>query len=94
MIKLINELITSNYTEILHEKDYDLAPHNFIVNKVNYEGDGSPTLAIVNFQNGPIKENGINGVYNEDLIAMVIKRLESFQKTQFRCSENALALVK
>ena len=51
-------------------------------------------LATVSFQKGPIKECGVNGCCNEDLIAMVIDRLESFQKSEFSCSENALAITK
>jgi predicted deacetylase len=31
---------------------------------------------------------------NEDLIAMVITRLEHFQKSEFACRENALAITK
>jgi len=51
------------------------------------------TLTKVNFQKGPIKETGINGCYNEDLIAMVIDRLEGFQTSKFKCKENAKALI-
>jgi hypothetical protein len=48
----------------------------------------------INFQKGPIKERGVNGCHNEDLIAIVIDRLQSFQKTDFSCRENALAITK
>ena len=51
-------------------------------------------LAEIHFQEGPIKECGVNGVCNEDLINMVIERLECFQKTDFACRENALAITK
>ena len=47
----------------------------------------------IHFQEGPIKECGVNGVCNEDLINMVIERLERFQETEFRCRENALAIT-
>ena len=39
------------------------------------------------------KECGVNGVCNEDLINMVIDRLEHFQNSEFRCRENALAIT-
>ena len=52
------------------------------------------TITKIYFQKGPIKENGINGCHNEDLIAIVIDRLQSFQKGEFACRENALALTK
>ena len=51
-------------------------------------------LTTVTFQKGPIKEYEVNGCCNEDLIAMVIDRLESFQKSKFVCRENALAITK
>lgn len=43
---------------------------------------------------GAIKEHGVNGVANEDLIVMVIDRLNSFQESQFKCRENAIAITK
>jgi len=60
------------------------------------EGVKVPTAiyAQIGFQNGPIKENEVNGCHHEDLLAIVIDRLESFQKGDFRCRENALALTK
>lgn len=48
----------------------------------------------INFQNGPIKENGVNGCHNEDLIAIVIDRLQCFQAGEYSCRENALAITK
>ena len=51
-------------------------------------------MASVKFQKGPVKENGVNGCFMEDLLAIVIDRLEGFQSGDFRCRENALALTK
>ena len=45
------------------------------------------------FQNGPIKEFGVNGITQEALLAVVIDRLRSFQDGPFRCRENAIALT-
>jgi hypothetical protein len=50
-------------------------------------------LGVLNFQDGPIAENGVNGVTNEDLLAIVIERIENFQDSEFSCRENALALT-
>ena len=44
------------------------------------------------FQEGPVKEYGVNGVQNEDLLVIVIDRLQSFQKGDFVCAENEEAL--
>lgn len=46
------------------------------------------------FQNGPIKEFGVNGCHQEDLLAIVIDRLQHFQAGEYACRENALALTK
>jgi hypothetical protein len=48
----------------------------------------------INFQNGPINENGVNGVTQEVLLAIVADRLRSFQAGKYACRENALALTK
>jgi len=91
MVKLTNGLLTEKYTTVWHEKDYRLdAPSIFEVRKVE---DGT-TLATIRFQEGPIKLVGVNGVNNEDLIHMVIRRLEGFQEWDHQCRENAHAITK
>jgi hypothetical protein len=49
---------------------------------------------IIAFQNGPVVENGINGVQNETLLEIVRHRLQCFQAGPFPCRENAIALTK
>lgn len=44
------------------------------------------------FQNGPIKEFGVNGITQEALLAIVMDRLKAFQSGQFSCPDNAAAL--
>ncbi len=61
-------------------------------NKLKYDPEGE--FGFVKFQNGPVKENGVNGCHQEDLLAIVIHRLQSFQSSEFACRENALALTK
>ncbi len=56
--------------------------------------DGSENGLDVYFQNGPIAEEGVNGITQEVLLAIVIDRLRSFQNGPFACRENALALTK
>ncbi len=46
----------------------------------------------INFQNGPIKECGVNGITQEALLAIVIDRLRSFQAGPYACDDNAVAL--
>lgn len=91
MKKVTHDLLTSKYTEVYQEKEFsNFAPHNFEVRRVE---DGE-VLAKLHFQEGPIKEAGVNGVMGEDLIAMVINRLEHFQASPFGCRENAMAITK
>jgi hypothetical protein len=84
---------TEKYTQVFATDTPDFgANHAYQVRR--REDDSSHVLAVVNFQKGPIREFGVNGCMNEDLIAMVIDRLEGFQTTQFKCRENALAITK
>jgi len=63
--------------------------HEFaIIKKENDE-----MIQAINFQHGPIKENGVNGIQNVDLINIVIDNLQHFQQGKFACRENAVALT-
>lgn len=89
-MKLTHDLLTNKHTEVHHEDDFvHNAPHHFYVT----DTDGN-TLQHVDFQCGPIKEHGVNGVNNEDLIAMVICRLQHFQESEFSSRENSIAITK
>lgn len=44
------------------------------------------------FQNGPITEVGVNGVTHEALIAILIDRLDGFQRGPYKCGDNEGAL--
>lgn len=48
---------------------------------------------LIPFQNGPIPGNGVNGLTQEALLAIVADRLRSFQAGPFACAENAEALA-
>ena len=91
-VKLENgSLLTNKYISVFHEKHYEFnAPHHFVV-----EGSESKTpLCNIDFQCGPIKERGVNGVCNEDLINMCLVRLKAFQNSEFKCRENSIAITK
>ena len=65
------------------------------LSKVGDNGFGHEfSRMVVLFQNGPIKEFGVNGITQEALLAIVIDRLRSFQSGPFSCRENAIALTK
>lgn len=83
---------SEKYTQVFacDEKEFN-ANHKYSVSSTK---EPSTVLCVIDFQKGPIKEHGVNGVCNEDLIAMVIDRLESFQASEFKCRENAIAITK
>lgn len=91
---LEHDILSTKYTRVMHEKEFKHnAPHHFEV--YADKGQAKPFLVgNVHFQEGPIKENGVNGVCNEDLISMVICRLEHFQKSEFSSRDNAMAITK
>lgn len=57
-------------------------------------GEDHSRLVIL-FQNGPIgvDGNGVNGITQEALLAIVADRLRSFQKGPYSCKANACALT-
>jgi hypothetical protein len=58
-------------------------------------GDGKPSFVVsIGFQDGPIKEVGVNGVTNEALLAILIDRMRGFQAGQYASRDNAVALTK
>lgn len=48
---------------------------------------------VLDFQDGPIKEEGFNGLTSEVLMDILIDRMKSFQSSKFSCRENAIALT-
>lgn len=96
-MELKNPLFTRKYTAV------DMADNNhFIISKVSdMNNQLRPTdyplpepLCQLSFQDGPIKEVGVNGIQNEDLLLIVLTRLQNFQNSEFACRENALAITK
>jgi len=67
--------------------DYDIRSTDKI------EAGLTKILGSVSFQKGAIQEHGVNGIQNENLLAIVIDRLEGFQSGEFACNENHLALI-
>jgi hypothetical protein len=84
---------TNNYTEIwvIDEPGTGNACHKYSIRELK---DSNNEFSFIKFQEGPIKENGVNGCHQEDLLAIVIDRLRSFQTGKFSCRENALAITK
>ena len=82
--------------EAVDEKAYG-ANHAYEISAVvDPEGldEGQNTFTTIRFQKGPIKETGVNGIHNEDLIHVVLDRLYGFQDTLHACRENAIVITK
>lgn len=99
MVETKHDLLTSNYTQVFEEANpQSYAPCTFeVTRKLPPNTEFNPEtdlLARVHFQEGPIKEKGVNGINNEDAIVMVIRRLQGFQDSPFSCRENAMAITK
>jgi hypothetical protein len=72
------------------------AGHNYTIGEILWH-DADPAIVKhmeqhLSFQNGPIKESGINGVQNEPIIAILIDRLE-FLDRKFPSDFNKNALM-
>jgi hypothetical protein len=87
--KVDNDLLTTDYTYIESDEITFNSPHKYFIKSAH-----DIILGSIHFQEGPLKESGLNGVFNEDLIGIVIDRLEHFQNSDFSCRENAVAITK
>ena len=89
---------TSRFTEVFATDGVAFnANHEYIVVAAPAEGEEiglDNPYAKVKFQEGAIKENGVNGCHNEDLIAIVIDRLQCLNQDDFKCRENSIAITK
>lgn len=78
---------------VLDEPGQGNANHVYGIDTFDPSDDDKTTQTLVQFQNGPIQEMGVNGISNEALLAIVEDRLNGFQSGQFACRENAIALT-
>ena len=46
----------------------------------------------VQFQHGPIQENGVNGIQNEEMLELLTSRLR-YLNSKFPCRENSIAIT-
>ena len=91
---------TSEYTEVLclDEPGEGGACHKYEICRAGADADSrrapDNVFGGIEFQQGPVGEHGVNGCHQEDLLAIVIDRLQHFQRGPYSCRENALALTK
>lgn len=88
-MEIKNSYVVSKNTKLFCEDNWKFnMPHHFVVTDLN-----DNPVAKIDCQEGPILEAGVNGVSNEDLLSIVLTRLECAQKSEFRCRENEEAAV-
>ncbi len=104
-IRVLN-IGTQMFTQVvaLDEPTNGGASHKYVVIPVGFDltdaNNAIPaavennSIANIHFQQGPTNEVGLNGVYHDDLLAMVIDRLQGFQSGDYACRENAIAITK
>lgn len=88
----VNEINDGLSVRAVDQPGHGGAHHRYDVSWV--EQDGRAYMLPIAFQNGTLREAGVNGVTHEALLAVVADRLRSFQAGPFACRENALALTK
>lgn len=77
------------YTRVLMESIYNFnAPHSFKLIDVKNQD----VIDQIHMQEGPVKECGVNGWANEDLINIVITRLEAFNNSPYSSPYNTNAI--
>jgi hypothetical protein len=87
----LNEALT---IRVMDEPGCGGASHHYLIShQAPQRPDGETVGHDIFFQNGPIKEAGVNGISQEALLAIVADRLEGFQAGQFANPDNAEALT-
>lgn len=65
----------------------------FVTYSVSCQKEGAVVdLCLIVFQDGPVKDVGINGVSVEDLLDICSHRLQCFQTGPYACKENESAI--
>lgn len=77
--------------KVMDEPGAGNANHEYVIS--HDSGKVNTLNHLISFQNGPIKEVGVNGVTHEALLAILIDRMRGFQAGQFACRENAIVLT-
>lgn len=87
---IVNGLNEALRITVTDEPGQGGACHRYLIDYIT--GNSIREVSIA-FQNGPIKEKGVNGITQEALLAILIDRLEGFQSGPYACEDNASALT-
>lgn len=90
--KIINQSYEDPMTYVLgknrEEDSTNPTNHDFEVRRTSDDA----LLGKISFHAGPLEAIGPNGILNENLLVMLIDRVESFQRSKLKCRENENAL--
>ena len=88
--RISNPVYDESLTYLIATEKDDGNPthHDFQIKRTSDD----TTLTKIHFQQGALDEKGPNGILNEDLLMMIIDRVESFQSSKLKCRENENAL--
>lgn len=93
--KLQMDMFTGENTVVLAKKEKQFnSSGSYIILDNNIDTDVKEDIVLtnINFQKGPVKEVGLNGCFIPDLLQIVINELQQFQNSDYRCTENTLAI--
>lgn len=93
----VNETNEAIAVQVMDDAGPGGASHKYRLQVRSNGPDGKPDGPLhsevhLNFQHGPVKETGANGITQEALLAVVEDRLAGFQNGPYACTENAAAL--
>ena len=83
-IEIVTSTLAAGHNDLNNYKIFDYVDFN--------DATTGSTYGFLRFQNGPMEEVGVNGITNEDLLEMVIKRLGQMNKVS-PARENSIALT-
>lgn len=91
----LNEVNNALNITVLDKPGQGGACHEYKIEcdgSVASEGAIAHSAQTISFQNGPLKENGVNGITNESLLAILIDRAECFMAGPFPSPDTEEAL--
>lgn len=80
-----------NHHQVIFATDADSATAADIYGTANV--DTSKFFGRLKFQDGPIQEHGRNGITNEEVIEMLLERLDALNQPPYACRENSVAIT-
>ncbi len=75
------------------ERPSQALPEPHMIVDINVPRTVEVPYGFIQFQDGPVREAGVNGTSMEVVLKVIIERLEGYQRGPFPCKENEMALM-